>query len=119
MVCHSRAAGFVLGLNTPRMHKRDEPGDGSGNQLRRLESLGAFDAPLKKPDHDYRKLSNPYDRSADVESRVRSYLHANCAQCHEWAGGGNSAIDLHFNTARENMGLIGVPAGTRSLRYPR
>lgn len=108
MVCHSRAAGFVLGLNTLQMNKQDEPAHGSGSQLRRFQSLDAFDA-LPKQDRDYHKLANPDDPSADMELRVRSYLHANCAQCHVWAGGGNSAIDLHFNTARENMGLIDVP----------
>lgn len=106
MVCHSRAAGFVLGLTTLQMNKEDERG---GSQLRRLERLGVFEQKPPKRDVDYLRLANPYDAAADLNLRARSYLHANCAQCHVWAGGGNSAIDLHFSTPRQNMQLVGVP----------
>jgi len=40
------------------------------------------------------RLTDPADASADVATRARSYLHANCAHCHVWAGGGNAAINL-------------------------
>ena len=42
MVCHSRAANFVLGLSTDQMNKvHDYPG-GRAGQLRTLEHLGVF-----------------------------------------------------------------------------
>ena len=52
------------------------------------------------------KLANPYDIHEPLDSRVQSYLHANCASCHAPAGGGNSAFDLQFPTPFEKMGLI-------------
>jgi len=63
---------------------------------------------LPKPSSEYSRLVDPYDPAADLGSRARSYLHANCAQCHVEAGGGNSAIDLHINTKRDQMRLIDV-----------
>jgi uncharacterized repeat protein (TIGR03806 family) len=102
MVCHSRAANFVLGPSLVQMNKDD--------QLRRLEERGAFHAKPelpKKPDEPTR-LVNPYDPAADLEARARSYLHANCAQCHVEAGGGNAQIDLEITTPRDKMRLLGV-----------
>jgi uncharacterized repeat protein (TIGR03806 family) len=102
MVCHSRAANFVLGPSLLQMNKDD--------QLARLEKRGLFHekpAMPKKPEEP-RQLANPYDRSLPLEVRARSYLHANCAQCHVEAGGGNAQIDLEMTTPREKMRLIGV-----------
>jgi mono/diheme cytochrome c family protein len=174
MVCHSRAAGFVLGLNTAQMNRVSDRGTARINQLEALDQLGLFRQnhaahwevlkergrhlgglltaalprgaltplaecclkPLGKaleqqiearrarigrgmeknpnvqslprdPD-EYPRLVDPADRSASLEARARSYLHANCAGCHVEAGGGNSAINLHINTAREAMKLIGI-----------
>jgi glucose/arabinose dehydrogenase len=42
MVCHSRAANFVLGLNTLQMNRAHDYGKVSDNQLRVLEHLGVF-----------------------------------------------------------------------------
>jgi glucose/arabinose dehydrogenase/mono/diheme cytochrome c family protein len=155
MVCHSRAAAWVLGLSTPQMNKIHHYGPVADNQLRTLEHLGVFRVngndyrpawwptvrdlgftffqPVRKAvqtkwdrwaerfgpvpsdttrlpgrPEDFRRLADPYDGAADLNERARSYLHANCAQCHVMAGGGNSAIDLYVRTPRENMQLIGV-----------
>jgi mono/diheme cytochrome c family protein len=42
MVCHSRAANFVLGLCTPQMNTAHDYGTGTDNQLRALEHVGAL-----------------------------------------------------------------------------
>jgi uncharacterized repeat protein (TIGR03806 family) len=102
MVCHSRAANFVLGLSLLQMNKDD--------QLAGLEKRDVFHVKPTLPTkpEEPRQLVNPYDRSLPLEARARSYLHANCAQCHVDAGGGNAQIDLEMTTAREKMRLIGV-----------
>lgn len=117
MVCHSRAAGFVLGPSTPQMNKLHDYGAVRANQLTTLEHIGAFRFPaaaegqpgrLPQPVEKYAALPDPGDKTAELESRVRSYLHANCAQCHVAAGGGNAAMELGFATPRDKTKLIGV-----------
>ena len=61
----------------------------------------------ESPDQSPR-LVNPYDASADVSARARSYLHANCAQCHVEAGGGNAQMELEFNTPLDKTRLVDV-----------
>ena len=152
MVCHSRAANFVLGLTELQMNKVHDYGGVSDNQLRVLEHLGILrvnwmeetknalreeakargmterqiDSHLDKltatrlqrepvvstlltfPPEKYSRLVDPYDPKQDVNLRARSYLHANCAQCHVEAGGGNAQMELEFTTEPGKTRLIDV-----------
>jgi glucose/arabinose dehydrogenase len=192
MVCHSRAANFVLGPSTVQMNRRHDYGAGVvDNQLRILDRLGMFRTPqsdhidmlktrarslggaivggvnrplvalrsllpgtpepvrrlqgdmlslvsvpldrlekeayrplqwiekamrerggtaplLPKIPSEYGRLAEPSDRRQPLEARARAYLHANCAQCHVLAGGGNALMELEFNQPRDKMNVIGV-----------
>jgi len=115
MVCHSRAAGYVLGLTTLQMNKQHDYGGVLANQLRTLDHLKMFrlDNPeqvsrFKQKPEDYRALTDPADESAGLELRARSYLHANCSQCHVEAGGGNAAMEMKFSTPRDKTRMLGV-----------
>ena len=188
MVCHSRAANWVLGLTEMQMNKVHDYGGVHDEQLRTLEHLGVFrvnwtehvgtvrqraegwlglgrlladvigtglaaprsavPAPagrtldeiglafprlydaedvkildplrpldewlgraphyttlLPKRPNEYRRLADPTDAKADLDVRARSYLQANCAQCHVAAGGGNALMDLEFTTPRKDAHL--------------
>jgi len=135
MVCHSRAAGFVLGPRTAQMNRddfqpaarprpprnsshtraravrasydvrRDTPQ--SDNQLRRLDHWKVFTKPLSQPPEKLPRLANPYDEDANLTDRARAYLQANCAHCHVVAGGGNAKITLSVETPLEKMELVG------------
>jgi hypothetical protein len=151
MVCHSRAANFVLGVSTMQLNRNYNYGRFVDNQLRVFEHLGLLEfdpiagpldelqsqwnelavaeetrttwlAQLKQlPDQrqlpsgsqsllwkqmdEFEHLADPYDDKAPLNLRARSYLHANCAQCHVGAGGGNAQIELDFHTALSNMRL--------------
>jgi uncharacterized repeat protein (TIGR03806 family) len=115
MVCHSRAANYVLGLSTPQLnrdHDYSSVGGPVDNQLRTLEHLGYFklkrkggkDAAFNSNDHP--RLADPYNDSEPLADRALSYLHSNCAQCHVAAGGGNSQMVLSFGTKPEKQNLI-------------
>ncbi len=105
MVCHTRAANFVLGLTTPQLN-RDLP-DAPENQLERFERLDVIEGDrLPKRPGELGRLVDPYDKTAKVSQRARSYLQANCAACHVNAGGGNSRIVLSHKTPSDKMQAI-------------
>jgi hypothetical protein len=152
MVCHSRAANYVLGLTEVQMNKEHDYGGVRDNQLRVLEHLGVLrvnwmedtknalrrDAEaeglneaqinerldkltatrlqrgtvvsslLSFAPEKYRRLADPYDPKQDVSLRARSYLQANCAQCHVEAGGGNAQMELEFTTKLDKMRVVDV-----------
>jgi len=108
MVCHSRAANYVLGLTDLQMNKDHDYAVTRANQLRTLEHIGLFSNALPKNRESRPKLANPYDAAADLEARARSYLHANCSVCHVEAGGGNARMELGFGRDRTKMDLIGA-----------
>jgi putative heme-binding domain-containing protein len=75
-------------------------------------ALASIDRPvnsLAKSPAEYAHLVNPYDEQASLDARARSYLHANCSQCHVEAGGGNSAIVLEFNRKSPATNLFTLP----------
>lgn len=106
MVCHSRAANYVLGLTTLQMNKDHDYGEVRDNQLRALEHIDVFKEALPRSSDRLSRLVNPYDVTQDLDARARSYLHANCSVCHVEAGGGNSQMQLQFSTSRRRMNLF-------------
>jgi uncharacterized repeat protein (TIGR03806 family) len=106
MVCHSRAAAFVLGLRTEQINRLHNYGGIEDNQLRAFDHAGMFTEPLPKPAGEFKSLADPYDRSADVDPRARAYLHVNCSVCHVDSGGGNSRMVLTVETPLKETELV-------------
>jgi uncharacterized repeat protein (TIGR03806 family) len=134
MVCHSRAANYVLGLCEVQFNKdHTYPNGRTDNQLRVLEHLGLLNvawaseagAPkdavagqqpnqrepkptglLHVPPSALKKLADPYDKTQPLDLRARAWLHTNCATCHVEAGGGNAQMQLDFPTEWDKMRLI-------------
>jgi hypothetical protein len=134
MVCHSRAANYVLGLSEVQFNKDHVyPNGRTDNQLRVLEHLGLLNvnwtgeagAPTKGaegqqsnqrtakptsflhvPPSRLKKLADPYDKAQPLDLRAKAYLHANCSVCHVEAGGGNAQMQLDFPTEWAKMRLI-------------
>jgi uncharacterized repeat protein (TIGR03806 family) len=106
MFCHSRAAGFVLGLTTPQMNRNHAYGAVTENQIRTFAHIGLFKkAPAKEPSA-YLAYPNPFNSAANLNARARTYLQVNCSICHVVDGGGNSLIDLAYKTTVPKMHTI-------------
>src|SRR5262249_40863820 len=88
LVCHNSAAGLVLGVNTRQLNRSTlYAGKVSDNQLRAWGQAGLFGpGPVEKDIPSYPRLSAVGDPKATLETRVRSYLDANCAFCHRPGG---------------------------------
>ena len=134
MVCHSRAANFVLGICDGQLN-RDQvySGGAKDNQLRALEHIGLLSVNwsadvgaskeeaerqqpgqrtpkatgmLPRPPSGLERFANPYDKAQPVEARARAWLHTNCATCHVEAGGGNAQMKLDFGTPLAKAGIL-------------
>ena len=106
MFCHSRAAGFVLGLNASQMNREHDYGGIVDNQIRALDHIGIFSTPLGDALKSLPRFIDPYDPRADLGDRARTYLHVNCSICHVADGGGNSYIELGHGTKLEDTRAV-------------
>ena len=106
--CHTPAAGYVLGLKTRQLNG-DLAYASSGvtdNQLRAWNHVGLFDTTLNEGSiSNFDKLVTVTNLSASLEFRVRSYLDANCAQCHR-PGGVPALWDARFDTPLVSQGIV-------------
>jgi uncharacterized repeat protein (TIGR03806 family) len=103
--CHTVAAGVSLGPSTAQLERAFSVAAGlSGNQLDVWEQMGLFEQPLGQP---RAAALEPPAGSAGLEQRARSYLHANCANCHR-PQGTFEGIDLRRSTPFAETGLCNV-----------
>lgn len=94
-VCHKKAAGTTLGLETLQLN-RDfayAPGQ-STNQLGTLSDIGYLDRKLDPA--AFPRLPE-LTGTAPAAERARAYLHANCAMCHREDGGTGAVMEFRFD----------------------
>ena len=106
MFCHSRAAGFVLGVNTLQMNREQDYGGVKDNQLRTLEHIGLIKDKLPKRPDELEAYPDPFLAKEDLEKRARAYLAVNCAMCHVADGGGNSQLEVDYSTPLNKARLL-------------
>ncbi len=113
--CHDRDdEGRLLGLVT-RQVRREVSRDGKVvDQIAWLASAGLFGGAV--PDPQTASLSDPYDESGEVKPRARSWLHANCAHCHQpGGGGGKTGLVLHVDEMHPTkLGICKSPVAAGS-----
>ena len=104
--CHTSIAGRSLGLETAQLNRSfTYPSTGiAANQIDTLAHIGLFDSNLKSA-RDLPKLAEPFG-TEPIDRRAKSYLHANCAMCHQPDGPGQGPEDFRFSTAGEEMGTV-------------
>lgn len=108
LVCHTPAAGYVLGVRTAQLNGPHTYGDTRDHQLRALNHIGLFTEDIGEEYGEFPRLEDPTDAQATLEARARSYLDANCALCHFPGGTGRTNMDLRYATPLDEAGLVDV-----------
>jgi uncharacterized repeat protein (TIGR03806 family) len=107
LTCHTANAGLVLGVKTRQLNRDfTYPSGVTDNELRAWNHLGLFDTNLDEADiKTFPKLARADDLSRSLEDRARSYLDANCVQCHR-PGGTVAYFDARYDTPLAQQSLI-------------
>ncbi len=109
--CHNTHTTGVLGVRTRQMNRDyTYPSGVTDNQLRTWNHLGLFAAPgfAEADIAKFPKLAASNDTTRSVEDRARSYLDANCSQCHR-PGGTVANFDARYDTPLDKQALVNGP----------
>src|SRR5262249_4498419 len=107
LTCHNAHTKGVLGPKTRQMNREVRYPDGaSENQLQRWSRLGLFDnAPDEHAIASFPTLAQSNDTTRSLEDRARSWLDANCSNCHR-PGGTVANFDARYDTPLAQQNLI-------------
>jgi len=103
--CHTGQGGFALSFNTRQLNRSHAFGGQTLNQISALSAAGYFDRPVSGVE-SLPALVPAGDTGRSLESRVRSYLAANCVQCHQPGGAARGNWDARPGTPTGEAGLI-------------
>ncbi len=108
--CHNEKARGVLGLKTRQMNREiTYPSGVRDNQLRTWNHLGLFTPQLHDTDiAALPTLAASDDTTRSLEDRARSYLDANCSQCHR-PGVTAANFDARYDTPPASQAIVDGP----------
>ena len=110
LACHNAKTSGVLGVKTRQMNRAfTYPSGVTDNELRAWNHAGLFAPQVNDADlATLPTLAAADDVTRSVQDRARSYLDANCSQCHR-PGGTVAYFDARYDTPLERQELIDGP----------
>ena len=108
MSCHNASSGGVLGPKTRQLNGNLlYPNAVTDNQLRSWAHVGLFNnPPAESAIPTFDALAALGDTTATLDKRARSYLDANCAQCHRPGSGVQAFWDARYDTPLAQQGIV-------------
>ena len=112
LACHTVAGGYGLGFRTEQLNRNFTYGSLTTNQISALSAAGYFSPPATNNPATLLALAPATNPAFSLEYRARSFLAANCSQCHQPGGTAQRANwDARITTPTANAGLVnGTPA---------
>jgi putative heme-binding domain-containing protein len=114
MTCHNVWCNYTLAFQPAQLDREQDFGGVRDNQVRTFRHIGfLITTPPPQGKFDPRQLSSekitltdPYDTSAPIAERARSYMDVNCSVCHRFGGGGSALFDVRKELSSGKMNLI-------------
>ena len=106
LACHTAAGGYALGFSTAQLNTTVDYGKGPENQLLALGQAHYLDQQLPGL-ASVPALAPANDITSSLDWRIRSYLAANCSQCHQPGGTAPADWDARWQTPLADSGIIG------------
>lgn len=104
--CHTPEGGFGLGFRTEQLNRNLTYPGGTDNEISALSDAGYFTSQVSDTS-TLLALAHETNSSASLEFRSRSFLMANCSQCHQPGGSAVlSSWDARITTPITQQGII-------------
>ncbi|HYE98719.1 MAG TPA: hypothetical protein VEJ18_07395, partial [Planctomycetota bacterium] len=110
LTCHNPWPGRILTFNAMQLTR-----PGPDDPMKAFQELGFLPREVPRAKEP---LVDPYDESAPLDARARSYLAVNCAHCHRFGGGGSALIDLRAEIPLKDLKAHQVRPGLGGFDLP-
>jgi len=112
LTCHTTVGGLAIGFNTPQLNRTFNYNGTVTNEISALNAAGYFSPAVTNNIPNLLALASPTNTAYSLGFRARSFLAANCAQCHQPGGTAQRATwDARITTPTASANLVrSVPA---------
>lgn len=105
LACHTAQGGHALGFNSAQLNRDFDYSGTTTNQIDALSLAGYFSNAVPNR-YLLPALAHATNGATSLEYRTRSYLAANCVQCHQPGGVANALWDARISTPGPQAGII-------------